>query len=105
MTNAIAPASDEAMIIVLVKYLRLSSCAPQTVDAVRSDLPRWVRRLRERGVNRVPPHPLIARSPEDHWVHTEIDLLIRQKAGRRPGEQERPDRHLRNMLEVRPYKG
>jgi hypothetical protein len=61
----------------LEHFAIMSGLAPQSVDAIRPDFPRWVRYMKENGVTEIPDSPLAGHS---HAVNM-ASLLIRQKAG------------------------
>lgn len=42
------------------KYLINSGLAVQSIEVLRPDFPRWIRRLREQGVDQIPTSPLTA---------------------------------------------
>ncbi len=89
------------MIEDLVRYLIRSGWVYQSVETVRPELPRWVRRLRERGVTSVPN--LADRDQWHRWEYTracnEVNLLLSQAAG------DQATAHLlRNLTGVRPFK-
>jgi hypothetical protein len=42
----------------LERFAVMSGLAPQSVDAIRPDFPRWVRYMRQHGVNEIPDSPL-----------------------------------------------
>jgi len=89
------------MIDDIIWYLRRSGWVPQSVEAVRPDLPRWVRRLRSRGVTAVPALPSHGWSSENSRAHNELNLLMRQAAIVRDAALEH---ELRNLTGTRPYK-
>jgi hypothetical protein len=79
------------------QYLVRSGLSPQSVEALRPDFPRWIRRLRERGVDQVPSSPLTA----DGLASNELLLLIKQGSKDRDSNIEH---ELRNLTRVRRYK-
>jgi hypothetical protein len=90
------------MIDEIVDYLRRSGWVAQSVDAVLPDLPRWLRRLRSRGVTSIPQ--LGARSswsPSASRAHNELNLLMRQASRVRDASLEH---QLRNLNRTRPFK-
>jgi hypothetical protein len=84
----------------LVRYLRQSGLAPQSVDAIRAKLPRWVRHMQNRGHAAVPDLRRSSRwSPAEERAANDIDRLRADAANNQPQAHE-----LRNLTGVRPYK-
>jgi hypothetical protein len=81
----------------LEHFAIMSGLAPQSVDAIRPDLPRWVRYMKKNGVTEIPDSPVAGRS---HAVNM-ASLLIRQKAGFKGGSIAH---ELRNLTGIRPWK-
>ena len=77
--------------------LRRSGWVAQSVEAVVPELPRWEKRLRERGFDTVPRYP----GQRPARVENELNLLMRQAARVRDSAIER---QLRNLTQVRPPK-
>jgi hypothetical protein len=84
----------------IVSYLRRSGWVQQSVEAVLPDLPRWERRLRDRGVTRI---PALGRpcSAADATAHNELNLLMLQASH---GRNSSLEHDLRNLTEVRRHK-
>ena len=86
----------------IVNYMRRSGLAPQSVEAVRPDLPRWETQLRSWGVTAIPRLPSRSWSHAESRAHNLLNLLIRQGSLERDKSFEH---YLRNLSpEVRPYK-
>jgi hypothetical protein len=81
----------------LEHFAIMSGLAPQSVDAIRPDLPRWVRYMKKNGMTEIPDSPLAGHS---HAVNM-ASLLIRQKAGFKGGSIAH---ELRNLTGIRPWK-
>jgi hypothetical protein len=81
----------------LEHFAIMSGLAPQSVDAIRPDLPRWVRYMKKNGMTEIPDSPLAGHS---HAVNL-ANLLIRQKAG---FKDDSIARELRNLVGIRPWK-
>jgi hypothetical protein len=81
----------------LERFAIMSGLAPQSVDAIRPDFPRWVRYMREHSVTEIPDSPLTG---EAHAVNM-ASMLIRQKAGFKGGSIAH---ELRNLTGIRPWK-
>ena len=81
----------------LEHFAIMSGLAPQSVDVIRPDLPRWVRYMKENGVTEIPDSPLTG-SP--HGVNL-ASMLIRQKAG---FKGDSIAHELRNLTGIRPWK-
>jgi hypothetical protein len=82
-------------------YLRLAGWVQQSVAAVESDLDRWIRRLRARGISAIPPLGCVSCSPSEARAHNELNLLMLQAASKRDASLEHP---MRNLTGVRPPK-
>jgi hypothetical protein len=84
-------------------FLVNSGFAAQSLDAVRPDLPRWLRHLQERGVTDIPA------SPWTSGPHALAANLISQQAlqasPRKDPIAKATAHHLRDVTETRPYKG
>jgi hypothetical protein len=74
-----------------------SGLAPQSVDAIRPDFPRWVSYMREHGVTEIPDSPLTGNAHATNIA----SLLIRQAAGHRG---DTIAHELRNLTGIRPWK-
>lgn len=94
-------AGDLDMEEAIVGYLWRSGWVAQSVAAVRSELPRWVRHLRSRRVTAIPPLGVRTWSPAESRAHNELNLLMRQAAGKRDAATEH---QLRNLTRIRPHK-
>ena len=82
-------------------YLRLSAWVRQSVDAVDSDLERWIGRLRARDVTAIPHLPIGAHcSPSETYAHNELNLLMLQASS----FPNRLAHSMRNLTGVRPHK-
>lgn len=84
----------------IVDYLYRSGWVAQSVEAVLQDLPRWERRLRVRGVTRIPAlgaSTLLA----DAMAENELNLLMLQASRRRNTPVEH---NLRNLTRIRRHK-
>ena len=94
------------MIDAIIDYLYRSGYTPQSVESLRPDLPRWVRRLRARGIAEAPSLPV---TEERSWdavdaaAHNELDLLMLQ-ASPEGARDEALAHHLRNLTRVRGFK-
>ena len=75
-----------------------SGLAPQSVEALRPEFPRWIRHLCRNGVVEIPDSPLTA----DGHASNLLSLLIRQGSDIRDSAVEH---NLRDMTRTRPYKG
>jgi hypothetical protein len=81
----------------LEHFAIMSGLAPQSVDAIRPDFPRWVRYMKENGVTEIPDSPVAGHS---HAVNM-ASWLIRQKAG---FKGDSITQELRNLTGIRPWK-
>ncbi len=81
----------------LERFAIMSGLAPQSVDAIRPDFPRWVGHMREHGVTQIPDSPLTG---DSHAVNM-ASMLIRQKARFR-GDSIAHE--LRNLTGIRSWK-
>jgi hypothetical protein len=81
----------------LEHFAIMSGLAPQSVDAIRPDFPRWVRYMKENGVTEIPVSPLAG---DSHAVNM-ASMLIRQKAG---FKGDSIAHELRNLTGIRPWK-
>ncbi len=81
----------------IIEYMRRSGLVAQSVEAAIELLPRWEKRLRERGIEVVPRYP--GQGPAR--AENELNLLIRQGAMVRDPAIEH---QLRNLTRVRPHK-
>lgn len=81
----------------LEHFAIMSGLAPQSVDAIRPDLPRWVWYMKKNGMTEIPDSPLAGHS---HAVNM-TSLLIRQKAG---FKGDSIAHELRNLTGIRPWK-
>lgn len=80
----------------VVRYLS-AYIAPQSIEAMRPDMPRWIGRLRELGVDTVPP--ALGTESARH-----IDLFVNQ-ASCEPRAQRMAHQIRDTMPQLRPYKG
>jgi hypothetical protein len=81
-----------------VEYFAImSGLAPQSVDAIRPDFPRWVRYMKGNGVTEIPVSPLAG----DSRAVNMASMLVRQKA-RFKGDSIAHE--LRNLTGIRPWK-
>ena len=85
----------------IVQYLHRSGWVAQSVQAVLPELPRWERRLRDRGVMYVPLLPSRSWSWAESQAHNELNLLMRQASMIRDPSLEH---QLRNLTGVRAFK-
>ena len=90
----------------IIDYLYHSGYTPQSVESLRPDLPRWVRRLQARGIAEVVSLPV---TEERSWdpiaaaADNELDLLMLQAAPD-DARDEALAHHLRNLTRVRDFK-
>jgi hypothetical protein len=84
----------------IIDYLYRSGWVAQSVEAVLPDLARWERRLRQRGVTRIPTLGA-STSLADVRAENELNLLMLQSARRRNPPMEHS---VRNLTAVRRYK-
>jgi hypothetical protein len=94
------------MIDAIIEYLYRSGYTPQSVESLRPDLPRWVRRLQARGVGQVPSLPVTEErswDPVDAAAHNELNLLMLQAASDHARNRALAH-HLRNLTRVRGFK-
>jgi hypothetical protein len=84
-------------------FLLNSGFGVEDLDAVRPDLPRWLRHLQERGVTHIPtspwasgPYPLAA---------SLLNLLALQASLRKDPIAKATRHNLRDLTGTRPYKG
>ena len=90
------------MIDAIIEYLYRSGYTPQSVESLRPDLPRWVRRLWARGIAEVPSLPVTEQrswDPVDAAADNEHDLLMLQAAPD-DARDEVLAHHLRNLTRV-----
>lgn len=80
--------TDGEMVEAIRDYLRRSGWVAQSVAAVEPDLPRWVKRLRARGVTAIPRLGVLGWSPAASRAHNELNLLMRQASLVRDAELE-----------------
>jgi hypothetical protein len=78
-------------------YLVHSGLAPQSVNALWPEFPRWIQYLRKRGVIEIPDSPLTA----DAHASSLLSLLTRQGSKVRNSSIEHD---LRNLTCTRPWK-
>jgi len=81
----------------LEHFAMMSGLAPQSVDAIRPDFPRWVRYMKENGVTEIPDSPLTG---PPRGVNL-ASMLIQQKAGFKGNLIAH---ELRNLTGIRPWK-
>jgi hypothetical protein len=83
-------------------YAVKSGLAPQSIDALRPDFPRWVRRLRSEGVTHTPTAPWTT-SLADIRASNLLCQFIRQAAPA-PYRDQTIEHNLRNLAGIRPHK-
>ena len=81
----------------LEHFAIMSGLAPQSVDAIRPDFPRWAWYVKENGVTEIPDSPLAG----DFHAINMVSMLIRQKAG---FKGDSIAHELRNLTGIRPWK-
>jgi hypothetical protein len=81
----------------LERFAIMSGLAPQSVDAIRPDFPRWVRYMKQNGVPEIPDSPVVG---HPHAINM-ASMLIRQKAG---FKGDSIAHELRNLTGIRPWK-
>jgi hypothetical protein len=75
----------------IVRHLVMSGWTPQSIEAVRPQIPRWLSRLGGRDIR------------TDPQAESELDLLMLQATKRRTRRQTDQAHHLRNILGWRPW--
>jgi hypothetical protein len=84
-------------------FLVNSGFAAQSLDAVRPDLPRWLRYLRERGVTYIPTSPWT--SGPHALAANLISQLALQASPRKDSIARATRHHLRDLTGTPPCKG
>jgi len=85
------------------RYLLNCGLVAKSLSAVRSDLPRWVRHLRQRGVTDIPTSPWSA-GPQDTLAANLITQLVMQHPGCTNPCRTSIAHNQRNLTATRPYK-
>ena len=94
------PMTDEERI---EQFLVNSGFAPQSLDTVRPDFPRWLDHLRRRGVTHIPMSPWMA-GPEDTLAVNLLNQFALQASPRQDAIARTVRHNLRNLTNTRPYK-
>jgi hypothetical protein len=95
-----ARAWETAQVARLTWYLTLSGLTPQSIDSLRSDLPRWATHLRKAGCTPVPDLRCHASWSRDEIRTSNIINLQLQQAA----HNQSAAHALRNLTRVRPFK-
>jgi hypothetical protein len=83
----------------IARFAAMSGLATQSIDAIRPRFPRWVRKMNEAGITRIPTVPC---APDnDPRAVNMLNMFILQAA---PGGNRTVAHELRNLTGIRPYK-
>jgi hypothetical protein len=81
------------------RFAVMSGLAAQSVDAMRSRFPRWLRKMNEAGITRIPTVPWVP--DNDPRAVNMLNMFILQAA---PEGNRTMAHELRNLTGIRPYK-
>jgi hypothetical protein len=84
-------------------FLIHSGLSGPSLDALRPDFPRWLRRLQAMGIAGIPTAPWTA-GPSDILAVNLLSLWTLQASPRRDAIATRTKHNLRNLTETRPFK-